>query len=354
MSKQYKLAVFIGRFAPFHNGHQKIVEKGLEVAEEVVLLVGSAKRPRSARNPFTFEERASMIQCVYPYNGEKPVHIEPIEDILYNDSLWLAQIQNVIKNYESDDSKITLIGHKKDATSYYIDMFPQWGSVPVEPFMNRGHSTHELSATYLRGALFTSETSHPGRQNKFEYCAKVNMDQRVIKLAQEFDISVATEEFNHSANYKKQFESLPYPPIFQTVDAVVIQSGHVLVVERGAMPGEGLLALPGGFLDADERIADAVIRELREETKIKVPEKVLIGNMKNPTVFDEPKRSSRGRTITTTYLIELPNGPLPKVKGSDDAAKAFWKPISDLKSEDFFEDHYDIIQVMIGQRSKLN
>jgi bifunctional NMN adenylyltransferase/nudix hydrolase len=44
----------------------------------------------------------------------------------------------------------------------------------------------------------------------------------------------------------------------------------------------------------------------------------------------------------------LPAGPLPRVKGGDDAAKAQWVPIADIKSETCFEDHDEIIHNMLG------
>ncbi|MBN6743269.1 NUDIX domain-containing protein, partial [Acidithiobacillus sp. MC6.1] len=88
------------------------------------------------------------------------------------------------------------------------------------------------------------------------------------------------DEYAFLKNYHQQFASYPYPPVFVTVDAVVIHSGHILLVERKAEPGKGLLALPGGFLDQRERIEDGMLRELKEETNIKVPVPVLRGSIR--------------------------------------------------------------------------
>lgn len=95
---------------------------------------------------------------------------------------------------------------------------------------------------------------------------------------------------------------------------------------------------------------DSMLRELREETRLKVPEPVLRGSVKADKVFDHPERSLRGRTITHAYLIELADGPLPPVKGGDDAAKAKWLPIAQVMEMDevMFEDHLDIIRYFLG------
>jgi len=137
------------------------------------------------------------------------------------------------------------------------------------------------------------------------------------------------------------------------VDAVVVQSGHILLVRRRAEPGKGLWALPGGHV-GDDRVIDAVIRELREETKLKVPEGVLRGKAqitRNQQVFDDPGRSLRGRTITHAFYLELEPGPLPKVRGSDDADKAKWVPLSTFSQMEpqLFEDHFHIANYFLGE-----
>ena len=110
-----------------------------------------------------------------------------------------------------------------------------------------------------------------------------------------------------------------------------------------------MLFRSGGFLDQGERVLDACLRELREETKLKVPTPVLKGSIKRQSVYDDPHRSARGRTVTHAFYIELePNAELPKVKGGDDAKHARWVPLSELDPQLMFEDHYFIIQDMLG------
>ena len=110
------------------------------------------------------------------------------------------------------------------------------------------------------------------------------------------------------------------------------------------MPGAGLWALPGGFLDQDETLLDGAIRELKEETKIKVPVPVLKGSIKSQKTFDNPRRSLRGRTITTAFFIDLGfSETMPKVKGADDAEVARWVPFKDINPAEVFEDHFAII-----------
>jgi bifunctional NMN adenylyltransferase/nudix hydrolase len=97
----------------------------------------------------------------------------------------------------------------------------------------------------------------------------------------------------------------------------------VLVLRRRVHPGRGLIALPGGSLHQDERVVDGMLRELREETGLKVPRPVLEGSTAASQVFDAPERSARGRVITHAYLIQLKAGALPAVCGADDADRAF-------------------------------
>jgi bifunctional NMN adenylyltransferase/nudix hydrolase len=141
--------------------------------------------------------------------------------------------------------------------------------------------------------------------------------------------------------------------VFTTVDAVVLHSGQVLLVRRGAQPGRGLLALPGGFLEpeGDRSLRAGALRELREETAIQVPDPVLARAIVAERAFDHPERSQRGRTITHAVRIDLVSGPLPAVRGGDDASHALWVPLAHVLEhpEELFEDHADIILTLTRQ-----
>ena len=335
--RQFDYLVFIGRFQPFHNGHKAVVDEALQRAKNVIMLIGSANLPRSLRNPFTVAERSKMIKGAYSKADASRIHCVGLDDALYNDTRWLKYVQAGVKSVTGDlQADIGLIGHSKDSSSYYLSLFPNWASVSVPNYKN-------LSATpirdgYLMGATPTLDRTPESTREVLEALKKTDDYQQLHEEAWFID------------RYKKQWEDTPYPPTFMTADAVVVQSGHILLVERRSLPGKGLWALPGGFVDQKETLFDACIRELREETRLKVPEPVLRGSRHSQYTFDDPYRSARGRTITQAFYFQLKNDPkgLPKVKGGDDAARAFWLPLAELDAKQMFEDHYAIITKMVG------
>lgn len=347
---EYDYLVFIGRFQPFHNGHKNIIDVALEKADNVIVLIGSSNVARSYRNPFSFDERKEMIELAYSKENRDRLIICPSEDV-YNNQLWIKKtqetVQDVVLNHANrehpnvwiqglNDIKIGLIGHSKDSSSYYLKLFPEWGHIDVP-------QKHIFAATDIRKEYFAS----PAITDRNNIPPTTEDFLATFVFTEEFKAIV--KEYKYVEEYKAAWSIAPYEPIFVTIDAVVIQSGHVLVVRRRSFPGQGLQALPGGFLGPDEYIEDGMIRELREETRIKVPVPVLKGNIKKVKVFDGPHRSSRGRTITHAFLIELPSQTeLPKIKRGSDAAAAYWVPLADLRADEMFEDHYHIVQDMIG------
>ena len=343
MSKQYDYITFIGRFQPEHNGHIEVITKAATLTNKLIVLVGSANQPRTIKNPFTFDERKEMIldSTAALIKSGLEVVVLPLRDFKADDNVWATNVQKLveaemIKQWSDKPKRGALIGHTKDESSFYLKMFPQWDLID--------HYENEVvNATDIRTLYFESNLLY------IKNVVPANVYAFLEKFKNTGEFKALLEEFEYIKRYKKVWAAAPYAPTFLTADAVVVQSGHILLIRRKVAPGKGLWALPGGFVNQTERIEDAMIRELREETKIKVPVNVLRGSIKDRHVFDAPDRSLRGRTVTQAFLVELAAGNLPDVRGGDDAEKAKWVPLSFVHEEELFEDHYQIILHFIGQ-----
>lgn len=143
-----------------------------------------------------------------------------------------------------------------------------------------------------------------------------------------------------------------FPPVYVTVDVVLLtlrdERLHVLMVQRGAHPWRGSLALPGGFLRQDEHLAAGARRELREETGLDVEP----AHLEQLGTFGAPDRDPRARTVSVAYLAVLPALPSP-VAGTD-AAGASWEAVDVVLAQDLAFDHLDILAVGVARaRSKL-
>lgn len=342
-----RIGVFIGRLQPLHNAHLTVIKMALKQMDHLVLVLGSASQAKTVKNPWTTQERTEMVlSCLTP-DEQNRISIIPTKDYLYNDTLWLASLQaklstisvknnfripkDIIDIYEHD---VVLYGHDKDRSTFYLHLFPQWEFYEVGCQGN-------FSGTKIREYYFRKDTLD---------LKNICPEPVFIKLKDE--INKSNEEYQRLYNeakfiwnYKEQWSSSPFPPIFVTVDAVVIKSGHVLVGRRKGQLGKGLLALPGGFINNDEGIIESCLRELKEETRIGIPKDELKKRVRDNKVFDHPYRSLRGRTITHAYCFDLGSGNLPKIKGDDDMEKAQWMPLCDVNKfeEEFFEDHWHII-----------
>lgn len=132
-----------------------------------------------------------------------------------------------------------------------------------------------------------------------------------------------------------------YPRPSVTADCVVItkeSDPQVLLIQRGGEPFKGYWAFPGGFMEMDETTEQCAIRELEEETGLRITDVKQIG------AYSKVDRDPRGRTITVAYLARI-DAPID-VKGLDDAANAQWFPLSSLPQLAF--DHADIMKDAIA------
>ena len=137
-----------------------------------------------------------------------------------------------------------------------------------------------------------------------------------------------------------------YPRPAVTADCVVMTreaEPKVLLIQRGDQPFKGGWAFPGGFMDTNETTEECAIRELEEETGLRLSKIQQIG------AYSKVDRDPRGRTVTVAYLA-IVDEPVT-VTGQDDAAQAEWFPIDALPPLAF--DHEDIMRDAISLYGKI-
>jgi len=315
-----KLGVLIGRFQvpEMHEGHRYIVKRMQEQCDQVLVLFGSANRTRSVKNPFTYRERVTAGKNLFPN-----VIMAPLNDYLYNDSQWMADVAATIEIIRTKVSynfqkpvEVVLYGHHKDGNDY-LNWFPQYEYVNI-------NSDIDISGTEVR--------------NSFAHLLPDNVQADMRYFAKE----------------RETFKDYPYHDSLNICcgDAVVECLGHILLIKRKFTPGAGNWALPGGHKNTNETFLQCALRELKEETNLRIPEQVLLGSIKSTRIFDSPKRSSGIPKLTLAVHMVVkpdPDGSLPRANGSDDAAETRWVPIADVLNQyRLHDDHGDIISEMTG------
>ena len=139
-----KVGVYIGRFQPFHNAHLDVVREALGQVDQLVIVIGSAGSYRTRKNPFTMYERSKMIVGALTELERERIQVIAVDDYGSNPE-WVAKITSDVEQTCSEPSEnITLFGHTKDESTFYLTLFPHWG------FVELGNSSNNLSATYVR------------------------------------------------------------------------------------------------------------------------------------------------------------------------------------------------------------
>ncbi len=345
--KEYDVAVFIGRLQPYHLAHHQMVQRALALADKVVLVLGSAFRARDPKNPFKWQERRDMVQVCFEPQDAQRILVAPVRDY-YEDSQWVAAVREEVQKLVPDARKVALLGHFKDASSYYLNRFPGWQLVEQAVGLQDG-----LSATQIRETLFSLEAGWPVIKTRLAGM----LPEPVLEYLSLWRMSDAFQqmrlESNANAKYREMWKNVPYEVIFSTVDAVVRCNDSVLMVRRGRSPGKGLWALPGGFVEPKETLLQSALRELEEETHLGMLNSSLEHALKAVKVFDHPERSLRGRTISHAHYFDLgQRSQMPEVKASPqdpgECQEVRWIPLVEVEGmeELIFEDHSAILRAM--------
>ncbi len=353
---QADVAVLVGRFQPFHNAHLALLRHALAIAPRCIVVIGSAHQARTPKNPFTWGERAEMIRLALPAHLRERVRCIATRDY-YDDARWIDAVREGVTALLAEDAElnpgsatVVLVGHFKDATSAYLGAFQGWTLQSVA-------RVEGADGTHLRDALFGCLPEDAKRPDTLAATLAAFVDQAPASTVDFLRAWVAlpffaglAEEWRMLRNYREAWRAAPYPPVFVTVDAVVRCADRILLIRRGAAPGRGLYAVPGGFIEQRETTWQSCVRELEEETHLKLLADTMRSCLREVTVFDHPDRSLRGRTITHAHYFDLGDRELPEVRADDDAQFADWVPIADLAGlEDrFHDDHFHMLDHFLG------
>jgi 8-oxo-dGTP diphosphatase len=143
--------------------------------------------------------------------------------------------------------------------------------------------------------------------------------------------------------------SYEHPRPALTADMLVVAGDaggapEVLMIRRGGEPFRGMLALPGGFVDVGETVEQAALRELGEETGVRLGG----ADLRLAGVYSQPGRDPRGWTVSVLFRVDL--GERPDAEHGDDAAAVEWVSVADALSHPtwFAFDHDRMLRDQLG------
>ncbi|WP_161881034.1 adenylyltransferase/cytidyltransferase family protein [Deinococcus alpinitundrae] len=279
-------AVYIGRFQPPHDGHLASMQSALERHTSLHVLLGSANLARSSKNPWTPAERQRLIVAALQQQGTAPSRVRfsflPDE---FDAERWAARVRRAVGQEEP-----VLVGFEKDASSHYLQWFPEW---PREP----SPITGQLNATQLRAAYFAGQpvTDVPEPVSRFlqrwrrtPVFARLRAEQQAILV----------ERAAWDGQTRRELLVLD------------LQEDQLRLQRRRAVIGRGLLALPGRLLAAGEAAPPGA------------------------RIFDHPARALS--LPTTAYVVR------------GEASGGEWVSLAALsRSRQFFEDHQVIVRRLL-------
>jgi nicotinamide-nucleotide adenylyltransferase len=137
-----KRGFYIGRFQPYHNGHQSVLEHIAREVDEIIIGIGSAQLSHLPDNPFTAGERVLMITRALSSLGH-PFYVLPIEDIQRN-ALWVAHVRSMTPPFDLCYSSNPLV----------MQLFKEAGIRVQSPEM---YEREILSGTEIRKRILKGE-----------------------------------------------------------------------------------------------------------------------------------------------------------------------------------------------------
>lgn len=237
-AKQYEMAVFIGRFQPFHQGHLVTCQLALEQAHQLIILVGSAMDGPMPKNPWSFKAVSAMIRHALPDSVQARVYIVPVLDSLYDSHAWIKRVTDLVLLHAQSDQGIALVGFEKDHSSAYLNWFQPWSRMHVSMHVLASQNV-QLDATMIRECLW---------QDKL--IPKDALPETTATMLKAYQATKAYHDM--CAAWQWQCEDEARFPIDYLV--ILMDGAQVALIKRDRPLGQGQWALPS-FTSAVERQA---------------------------------------------------------------------------------------------------
>lgn len=324
----HRFGVYIGRFQPPHTAHLRVMEEALEKVGTLIVVVGSARAPRTLKNPWTAGEREGLIGAVLRESGVDPARVRfaAVPDHPYDEDRWLAGVRAGVAAHTGGDGDVALIGHLKDDSSYYLRSFPDWPFLPTAV-------VSPLSATDVRRAYFAGELEAVAGMVPPAVHAWLDAFRQTPDFA----------ELQADAAWLRaaQAGAGTWPPLrVEALAAVRDRAGRVLLMRRDERPGRGLLTLPGAEVLPSETLAAAARRAAAGALGVTPDDPALALSPVPARVYDAPGRSTRGRVIA--HVFELAWAGPTGAEGWTDPRDALSRP------EAFFEDTHALLEQLLS------
>ena len=301
--------MLIGRFQPPHRAHLALMEGALDMAEDLVIVLGSARGARTARNPLSDSERAALIRQMLEAASVdlRRVRLEFVSDAYYNLPLWVEWIRRAVGR-----ERALLTGFEKDASSFYLRLFPDWTLTPPD-----FRST--LNATDIREALYRGQWKSVARA----------VTPEVLATLRAF---AATPAFAELLADREATRMLAAGGPIRTKGVLLMHGDRMLLTRRRERPGLGLWCLPeaAAAWEAAQQVAPRLDRATFESEEFRT------------RPLNNPQRTPGLDWQTEVKLYTLP-WPTPA------GGNAEWTDLDAVRTrpETFFADHAQGITALL-------
>jgi bifunctional NMN adenylyltransferase/nudix hydrolase len=339
-TQPFELAVCAGEFQLPDPAAIAVLRHALDQASRCLVFLTWAHAAPSPAHPFAWEERAACLRAALPQQDRARIEFLPLRQHYDAARTSRAMEQAVRRAAPAGAARMLwllpheLLGARDDRPAgWTVDEYEADDALATR----RLHRLYEADDPARELAALQADLE-PATVDALRAWLVQPVFERV------------REDHRRNASEQRAWSVAPYPVVLVTVDAVVRAGGHVLLVQRGRPPGRGLWALPGGFLDPSETVLQGAVRELAEETGLPLTTAQMARALRGVKVFDDPRRSQRGRIVTHAHFFDLGDAVPPPVRGADDAAAARWVPVDALcgLESQLHDDHFHVLDQFLG------